>query len=188
MIPSNLCGQDARYAVKLKMICLCLLLVGALLTSCGEREPDPNDRETFPPEIFQAVDDATLTHRGGQSATEYASDSAAGKWLVKCGASDRDEQFDVYSLRHEAEAGDKTTFTYLIYYPHGGSSLTASVELLEGNSGYVINVTYKAGGSAGDYCLDYLSVTLPTDKAPRLRLLYDGEVLGQLATVTDEGI
>ena len=174
--------------MKLKVICLCLLLVGAFLTSCGEREPDPNDRETFPPENFQAVTDATLTHRGGLSITDYASDSAAGEWLVKCGASDRDEQFDVYSLRHEAAAGDKTTFTYLIYYPHGGTSLTASVELLEGDSGYVINVTYKAGGSAGDYCLDYLSVTLPTDKAPRLRLLYDGEVLGQWATVTDEGI
>lgn len=174
--------------MKLKIFSLCLLLICTFLASCGEKEPDPNDRETFPPEIFQTVTDATLTHRGGLYTADYAPDCAAGGWLTKCGASDRDEQFDVYSLRHETAAGDATTFTYLIYYPHGGASLTASVELLEGESGYVINVTYTAGGSSGDYCLDYLSVTLPTSKAPRLRLLYDGEVLGQLATVTDQGI
>ena len=175
--------------MKIKITSLCLLLIFALLcSSCGEREPDTSDRETFPPENFETVTDAPLTHRGGLKATDYSADSTAGAWLDTCAASDRDEQFDVYSLRHEATAGDKTTFTYLIYYPHGGASLTASTELLEGDSGYVINVTYTLGGASEDYCLDYLSVTLPTDKAPRLRMLYDGEVLGQLSTVTDEGI
>ena len=174
--------------MKRKIFVICLLLICVLLSACGEREPDPNDRETFPTEIFQTVTDATLAHSGGLTTSDYASDSAAGEWIVNCSSSDRDEQFDVYSLRHEVTVGEMTTFAYLIYYPHGGSSLTASAELLEGESGYVINVTYTAGGSSGDYCLDYLTVTLPTNKAPRLRLLYDGQVLGQLATVTDEGI
>jgi hypothetical protein len=67
--------------------------------------------------------------------------------------------------------------------------MTATAELLAGESGgYILNITYTAGGSDKDYCLDYLSVTLPTDKAPRVRLLYDGEVLGQMATVTEEEI
>ena len=165
-----------------------LMICSLLLTACGDGEPDPSDRETFPPENFEAVTNVPLTHRGGLNVTDYASDSAAGEWIVKCAASDRDEQFEVYSLRCEAATEGATVFTYLLYYPHGGTSLTASVELLEGDGGYVLNVTYTPGGSSGGYCLDYVTVTLPTHKAPRLRFLYDGEVLGQLATVTDKEI
>ena len=173
--------------MKFKIFALCLFMICALLlTACGDREPDPNDRETFPPENYETVADAPLAHRGGLSMTDYASDSTAGAWIAKCAEFDRDEQFDVYSLRRKIAAEEGTTFTYLLYYPHGGSSLTASVELLEGEGGYVLNVTYASGGSSGGYCLDYVTVTLPTDKAPRLRLLYDGQALGQLATVTDK--
>ena len=103
-------------------------------------------------------------------------------------ATDRDEQFDAYTLRHESVSGGKTTFTYLIYYPHGEAGMTPTPEVLEGESGYVVNLTYKAGGSTEGYSLSTLTVTVPTDKAPRLRLIYDGEVLGQMATVSDEEI
>ena len=175
--------------MKFKLFVLCGLLISALcLSACQGREPDGSDRETHPKESYETVTDAGLTHRGGLNATDYAPESAVGEWLTACSASDRDEQFDAYTLRREITDGENTTFTYMIYYPHGGEGLTVTPELLEGESGgYVLNLTYTAGGS-GDYCLDYLSVTLPTDKAPRVRLLCEGETLGQLATVTDREI
>lgn len=176
--------------MKNKICAVCMLLVCALLLpACGKREPDGSDRETFPKESYETVTDGAVTHRGGLSITDYTADSAVGAWLTKCSASDRDEQFDAYTLRRETSAGEETTFTYAVYYPHGGAGMTATAELLAGESGgYILNITYTAGGSDKDYCLDYLSVTLPTDKAPRVRLLYDGEVLGQMSTVTEEEI
>lgn len=175
--------------MKFKLFVLCGLLISALcLSACQGREPDGSDRETHPKESYETVTNAGLTHRGGLNATDYAPESAVGEWLTACAASDRDEQFDAYTLRREITDGENTTFTYMIYYPHGGEGLTVTPELLEGESGgYVLNLTYTAGGS-GEYCLDYLSVTLPTDKAPRVRLLCEGETLGQLATVTDREI
>ena len=174
---------------KFKLCILCGLLVSALcLAACQGGEPDGSDRETLPKESYETVTDAGLTHRGGLSALDYDASSPVGEWLTACASSDRDEQFDAYTLRREITDGENTTFTYMIYYPHGGEGLTVTPELLEGESGgYVLNLTYTAGGS-GEYCLDYLSVTLPTDKAPRVRLLYEGETLGQLATVTEEEI
>ena len=174
----------------MKMVALVSLLICALLlTACGAREPDGSDRETLPKESYVTVTDEGVTHRGGLDKADFSADSAAGEWLTQCSASDRDEQFDAYTLRRETSAGEETTFTYAVYYPHGGAGMTATAELLAGESGgYVLNITYTAGGSDKDYCLDYLSVTLPTDKAPRVRLLYDGEVLGQMATVTEEEI
>lgn len=171
---------------KFKLCILCGLLVSALcLAACQGGEPDGADRETFPKESYETVTDAGLTHRGGLSALDYDASSPVGEWLTACASSDRDEQFDAYTLRREITDGENTIFTYMIYYPHGGEGLTVTPELLEGeNGGYVLNLTYTAGGS-GEYCLDYLSVTLPTDKAPRVRLLYEGEILGQLATVTE---
>ena len=176
--------------MKNKICAVCMLLVCALLLpACGKREPDGSDRETFPKESYETVTDGAVTHRGGLSITDYTADSAVGAWLTKCSASDRDEQFDAYTLRYQSTEGDMTTFTYMIYYPHGGGALTATPELLEGESGsYVLNLTYTSGGHSSDYTLDYLTVTLPTDKAPRLRLLYEGEVLGQMATLTDREI
>jgi hypothetical protein len=173
----------------MKMVALVSLLICALLlTACGAREPDGSDRETLPKESYVTVTDEGVTHRGGLDKADFSADSAAGEWLTQCSASDRDEQFDAYTLRHESASGDKTTFTYLVYYPHGGKSLTPTPEVLEGESGYVVNLTFKAGGSTEGYSLCALTVTLPTDRAPRLRLLYDGEVLGQMATVSAEEI
>ena len=177
--------------MKRKLFILCgllatVLLLSPCLASC-QGEPDGADRETVPKESYETVTDAGLTHRGGLSALDYDASSPVGEWLTACASSDRDEQFDAYTLRTETSAGENTTFTYMIYYPHGTSGMTAEVELLEGESGgYILNVTYTSGGSDRDYCLDLVMVTLPTDKAPRVRLLYEGETLGQLATVTEE--
>ena len=165
-----------------------LLALTALLSACGDKEPDPNDRETFPEETYIEAADATVSFRADLNTADYPAGTVAGDWLALCAAPDRNDQFDAYTLRHESVSGDKTAFTYLIYYPHGGMSLTPTPEVLEGESGYVVNLTYKAGGSTEGYSLCVLTVTLPTDKAPRLRLLYEGEVLGQMATVSDEEI
>jgi hypothetical protein len=173
---------------KLMILTAALLALAALLSACVDKEPDPNDRETFPEETYIEAADATLSFRADLNTADYPVGTVAGDWLKLCGSNDRDEQFDVYTLRHESVSGDKTTFTYMIYYPHGGKSLTPTPEVLEGGSGFVVNLTYKEGGSAEGYSLCALTVTLPTDKAPRLRLLYDGEVLGQMATVSDEEI
>lgn len=172
--------------MKFKLFILCCLTISALCLAACQGEPDGSDRETLPKESYATVLGTDLSHSGGLSRDTYTPDSAVGEWLTACAASDRDEQFDAYTLRREITDGENTTFTYAIYYPHGTSGMTAEVELLEGESGgYILNVTYKAGGSAQDYSLDLVTVTLPTDKAPRLRLLYDGETLGQMATVTD---
>ena len=179
--------------MKFKLFILCCLTISALclafcLAAC-QGEPDGSDRETFPKESYATVLGTDLSHRGGLSRDGHTSDSAVGEWLTACASSDRDEQFDAYTLRTETSAGENTTFTYMIYYPHGTSGMTAEVELLEGESGgYILNVTYTSGGSDRDYCLDLVTVTLPTDKAPRVRLICGDEVLGQLATVTDREI
>ncbi len=170
------------------MLTAALLALTALLSACKDKEPDPNDRETFPEETYVEAADATLTLRADLKIADYPEGTVAGDWLTLCNAPDRNDQFDVYTLRHESANGDKTTFTYLIYYPHGGESLAPAAEVLEGESGFVVNLTYEAGGSTEGYSLCALTVTLPTDKAPRLRLLYDGGVLGQMATVSDEEI
>ena len=162
-----------------------LLALLLLMPACTEEEPTGDDRETFPEETYIEVADASVTLRSGLNAENYPEGTVAGDWLSRCGDSDRDEQFDVYTLRHESADGDRTTFTYLVYYPHGGQPVTATPEVLEGESGYVINLTYGSGGSTEGYELCALTVTLPTAEAPRLRLLYDGEVLGQLATVSE---
>lgn len=170
------------------MLTAALLALTALLYACGDKEPDPNERETFPEETYAEAADATLTLRADLKTADYPEGTVAGDWLTLCNAPDRNDQFDVYTLRHESVNGDKTTFTYLIYYPHGGESPAPAAEVLEGESGFVVNLTYQAGGSTEGYSLCALTVTLPTDKAPRLRLLYDGGVLGQMATVSDEEI
>ncbi len=166
-----------------------LLALILLLSACGDKEPDPNDRETFPEESYAVVGDAAVLFRDGLDYTAYSADSHVGEWLSRCGAPDRDEHFDVYTLRYEAVEGGVTTFTYLIYYPHDGASVTAACEVLEGeSSGYVVNLLYTPGGSSDGYALSYLSVTLPTEEAPRLRLVRDGKTLGQMATVSEEEI
>ena len=165
-----------------------LLALVMFLSACSGARPDTDGRETFPEETYVEVASASLSFRADLNAADYPEGTVAGDWLILCNAPDRDEQFDVYTLRHQSTDGDKTAFTYLVYYPHGGKPLTATPEVLEGESGYVVNLTYKAGGSTEGYSLSTLTVTVPTDKAPRLRLIYDGEVLGQMATVSDEEI
>ena len=175
--------------MKFKLFILCCLTISALCLAACQGEPDGSDRETLPKESYATVLGTDLSHSGGLSRDTYTPDSAVGEWLTACASSDRDEQFDAYTLRREITDGENTTFTYAIYYPHGTSGMTAEVELLEGESGgYILNVTYTSGGSDRDYCLDLVTVTLPTDKAPRVRLICGDEVLGQLATVTDREI
>ena len=175
-----------------RKICVLLsaLLAGGilLLSACSEKESTGDDRETFAEESYAVVGDATVAFCDGLDKGAFPSGSAVGEWIINCGASDRDEHFAVYTLRHEAKQGDNTTFTYLIYYPHGEASVTADYEVLEGESGYVVNLRYTPGGSSNGYALSYLSVTLPTEKAPRLRIQKDSGTLGQLASVSDEEI
>ena len=170
------------------MLTAVLLTLTALLSACGDKEPAPADRETFPEETYMEAADAAASLRADLNTADYPEGTVAGDWLILCNAPDRNDRFDVYTLRHEAAEGDKTTFTYLIYYPHGGKSLTPTLEVLEGESGYVVNLTYKTGGSAEGYSLCAMTVTLPTHEAPRLRLICNGEMLGQMATVSDREI
>ena len=162
-----------------------LLLASA---ACGEKEPSYDDRETFAKETYAAVGDTAVTFHDGIERTAYPAETPSGEWLSGCSDSDRDDQFDAYTLRHESAADGNTTFTYLIYYPHGGRAMTAAPELLEGKNGYVINLQYTPGAGTEGYSLCYLSVTLPTETAPRLRLLADDETLCVMSTVTREPI
>ena len=178
---------DMPVKTRLTLIAALLALM-TLLSACEDREPTPDGRETFPEETYIEAADAAMSLRADLDAADYPEGTIAGDWLALCNAPDRNDQFDAYTLRHESVSGDKTAFTYLIYYPHGGKALTLTPEVLEGESGFVVNLTYTAGGSTEGYSLCALTVTLPTDKAPRLRLLYDGEVLGQMAPVSDAEI
>ncbi len=171
-----------------KMILAAAMTAALLWTmpSCGDKKPSYNDRETFARETYAAAEGADVSFADGLTRNAFPADTPAGEWLAGCEAPDRDDQFDAYTLRHEAETDGHTTFTYLIYYPHGGASVTASPELLEGESGYVINLAYAEGGDGAEgYSLCRLSVTLPTDHPPRLRLLTGQDTLGVMSTVTE---
>ncbi len=168
-------------------------LVAAVLlfsaTACGDREPSYEDRETFPQETYVAWENAVITFQDGIVHTAYSSNAPVDTWLKRCATPDRDDYFDAYTLRHEATDGNgNTTYTYLIYYPHEGKAMKATPELLDGGNGYVINLSYTTGTGIEGYSLCYLSVTLPTNQAPRLRLLVGKEVLGVLSTVTEDKI
>lgn len=173
-------------------LCAAVLLIAVLVIAYAleNREPDYNDRETFADEVTLPVSDeaAGLQFSGNLTVEAYAG-TAVGEWLAGCTASDRDEQLNTYVLRHEATAEGMTTFTYLVYYPHGAQPLSPAAAVLEGESGYRVELTYTADTAAtADYSLCWLSVRLPTEKAPRLRLLVDGDTLGSLVTVTGEEI
>ncbi len=173
-----------------KWIVLSLLSLALLLSTiaCTEKEPSYEDRETFAKETYVASGDTVITFQDCILDTAYSAETPTGIWLAGCSSSDRDDQFDAYVLRHELTADGHTTFTYLVYYPHGGAALTATPELLEGENGYVLHLTYTAGTGINGYSLCYLSVTLPTEEAPRLRLLTDGDALGVISTVTRDKI
>ena len=172
-------------SIFLSWICLTILFSVA---ACADKEPSYEDRETFPQETYVALDDTVITFRDGLLKDMYPAQTPVGDWLAGCQAPDRDEQLDAYVLRHEWTSDGHTTFTYLIYYPHGGRAMVVTPSLMEGKSGYVLNLTYTAHEGVRDYSLCYLSVSLPTDQAPRLRLLVDDNPLGVLSTVTQDKI
>ena len=68
------------------------------------------------------------------------------------------------------------------------AQLQVKPSLSQTDSGYIIDLTYEAGRGMDGYSLCYLSVTLPTDKAPRLRLHRGEETLGVMSTVTQADI
>ena len=175
---------------KSKKAMVAALAAGILLTmaACGDKEPTYEDRETVAKETFVTVGNVDMAFRSGITTRAYAADTPTGEWLDGCDAPDRDDQLDAYTLRYENEVDGHTTYTYLIYYPHGGESLAVAPELLEGESGYVINLTYTPGDGTDGYSLCRLEVTLPTGQAPRLRLLTDQDTLGVMSTITDQPI
>lgn len=166
------------------------LFVGLLLAlpACNGREPSYEDRETFEKQTYVTPENTDMIFLDGIMDSAYGEDSPEGMWLAGCSSSDRDDFFDAYMLRSETKEKGNTTYTYLIYYPHGGDAVTATPELLEGESEYVINLRYEKGTGIKGYSLCYLSVTLPTDNPPHVRLLVDGESLGVLSTVTESAI
>ncbi len=177
---------------KIRFLSIFLLMVSLALlwnlTSCRGQEPADADGENFEQVTFAVPENTEMVFLDGMMDSAYGADSSEGSWLAGCSASDRDDQFDAYTLRCETAENGNITFTYLIYYPHGGDSLTATPELLEVESGYVINLSYGAGTGIKGYSLCYLSVTLPTDDSPRVRLLVNGDSLGVLSTVTESTI
>lgn len=171
-----------------------LLTLVWLLTACGcVTAPEGEGEETlfwetFPKETFLEAEEVSLSVQAERRLSEFPSGSVVGDWLTLCGGEDRDEQFEVYSLRRETPAEGGTSFTYVIYYPHGGTALTPALQVLRGEGGYVLQLTYESGGIVEGYSLCVFTVLLPTTEAPRLRLLHEGEALGQLTTVTAENI
>ena len=176
---------------KIVMVVLSLLVSAGVVTAtaaCTGKEPSYEDRETFAKETYVSLEGTTMTFWDGLDPSEYREGTPEGDWLKGCSAPDRNDQIDAYVLRHESVEDGHTTFTYLVYYPHGGDALAVSPEVLEGGSGYVLNLAYAAGAGREGASLCYLSVTLPPDKAPMLNLLLDGEDLGILSTVTQTPI
>ena len=170
---------------------LCFLALVPLLfgfVACTQDQAPSGDRESIYHETFVPLEGTEMTFADGLDVADFSETEAVGRWLEKCASPDRDDFFDVYILRHQVTNDGNTTFTYLIYYPHGGPSVAAASEVLEGESGYVINIIYTAGAGTEGYSLCTLAVTLPTDQAPRLRLLVGGDPLGVMSTVTDSPI
>lgn len=182
-------SRNKWLAVSLTAIAL-LVILFTIFAVVANKEPSYEDRETFAPEVTLPVSDESvgLSIAGGMETATFDG-TPAGEWLAGCSASDRDDQFNAYVLRHEAAAGENTTFTYLIYYRHGGVPVTPTAEVQKEDSGYRVNVSYTPDSEAtADYALCYLTVTLPTQEAPRLRLLLGDETVGNLVTVTGDPI
>lgn len=167
-----------------------LLLLSALLilAACSGGTPSYEDRETFEQQTYTVPENTNMVFVDRIVSSAYGEESAEGTWLAGCSSSDRDDFFDAYTLRCETTENENTTFTYLIYYPHGGDAVTVTPELLVGESEYVINLHYEKGDGIKGYSLCYLSITLPTSVAPRVRLLVDEDVLGVMSTVTESHI
>ena len=181
--------MNAVNIVKMKKITAVLSAAALVMSlsaavSCEKSNDSGREEDTYGESYYQTASGAEVEFRDGISRSDYPIDTHVGEWLAGCAAEDRDDHFEAYTLRHHqpAENGN-TTFTYFIYYPHGGESVSASAELLEGNGEYVIQVHYEAGPGVAEYSLCRVSVTIPTDEAPRLRLLMGEETLGVLSTI-----
>ena len=162
---------------------LCFSSVTAM-ASCMHREPSYEDRETFAQETYVTMENTDMTLLDGLTMELFPANTPEGKWLEGCSAPDRNDQLDAYILRHEFREKEHTTFTYLVYYPHGGSAMQAKPVLMEGEGGYAIRLSYVGGEGNDRYSLCLLTVTLPTDKAPRLSLQVGEDSLGYISTVT----
>ena len=163
---------------------LCLLLS---LMSCN-KEPSYEDRETFPQETYVPVAGGGMILYDGLTVEQITFDSNMLDWLNACSGADRNDYFGGYVLRYENTEEENTVFTYLVYYPHGGEALAVKPELFEGSSGYVLNLNYAPGDGVKGYSLCHLTVTVPTDKAPRVRLLVGDQAPGVLISVSSKPI
>ena len=185
-----------RYATHRKdmtMICkylICIFSVICLLLSLPscQKEPSYEDRETFPQETYVPVAGGGVILYDGLTVAEVASNSNVREWLNACSGSDRNDYFGGYVLRHEITEGENTVFTYLVYYPHGNGTMALTPELLEGSSGYVLNLHYEQGVGVTGYSVSHLTVTVPTDKAPRVRILVGDQAPGVLVSVSSVSI
>lgn len=156
------------------------------LASCGKGDSEGSTPDTYGETVHYTESGAEVRLRDGISKSDYPADTNVGAWLAGCSVEDRNDHFEAYTLRHAQPAEDgNTTFTYFIYYPRGGMQIAAMPELLEGDGGYVINIRYAEEDEGVEYSLCSLSVTIPTEKSPRLRLLVGEETIGVLSTVTD---
>lgn len=173
---------------KMCYLVITALILGAFLLSSCAREPSYEDRETFAPEVLTPVEGTEVILQDGLIFADFPEGEPAGDWLIGCNRPDRDEHFQAYTLRREVTKDGNTTFIYLIYYPHGDGALHVRPALSQTDSGYIIDLVYEAGQGVDGYSLCYLSVTLPTDKTPRLRLRRGDETLGVMSTVTQADI
>ena len=173
--------------MKQKICCLIIavLSVGALLMSSCAREPSYEDRETFAPEVLTPVEGTEVVFADGLATAAFPVGEPVGDWLSGCSRPDRNDHFQAYTLRREIAEGENTTFTYLIYYPHGGDPLSVTPELTESGDSYLMNIRYDSGKGEQGYSLCRLEVSLPTQNAPRLRFRVGEEILDVLVTVTD---
>ena len=167
----------------IRMICIALLTVLTLsAVSCNSQSNGG---------VFVPEEGADLAFGHPLTLKAFSAESPEGEWLQGCSSPDRDDFFDAYVLRSESSEGENTTFTYLIYYPCKESDVTITVTEMptltcEENE-YTISLTYTKGGDSA-YALSYLSVTLPTEKAPDLTLIFEGDELGVMSTVTSHPI
>jgi hypothetical protein len=168
--------------MKLRFSLCFLSLLLIVFSSCAPTEPPIGEQENY-----VTVSGADMTFSDHISPADLAPSSAEGAWLAGCASPDRDNFFDAFALRHESTTDGNTTFTYLIYYPHEGVSMNVTAALLQDGEDYVICLSYTKGKSQ-DASLSYVSVTLPTDVAPELSLIFDGDELGILSTVTQSPI